>query len=1092
MPLARTNVIGGIAFDKCGESQVVPADSSRCTNCKGNDFAFHRDRYPQWPDVADQCIKCPHAPYGEATCDSGLLDFSDGFWHTGLEWHGVNRMHLHHATERSFTNETLAFFPCPCRECCHVHNVTGAVACKQGNAGALCAVCATGYYKRSDDGSCVACADASVKDDVPWGPLLAAAVFVALYLGSDARADWRRCRALQRRIQGCQRHLVGKSKVVLGFFQVLLLSKTVFRVPFPRVFVDFMNKFAFLRFELFKLIPLSCVAPYDFHDILDAVVCVSVVMVLPPWIKVASEYGLLRTARRWRGAKTAIKWLLVLTYLVYPTISSMLFQTFSCESIGLGNKRSAGAVPPARSRWLHQDYAIDCDSTEHRYYEALASFMIVSFSFGVPVLFWALLRPHRRNLNHADAQYLSFFFLDYNEDHWYWEIIECYRKLTLTGMALFFGEQGSLLQTAIAMGLMMIYIPVLIKMQPYKLPSDNGVAVLVNVGLFFVLFSSLLLKVKTSFASTGRFDEGYSEDALGYFLIMIALVIIAVWALSLLHDIRKFNARQSFRHKDGGGLLALPKLDSSVDEVYHVIISHSQQDGGDQVAHIKKELEKFVSTAVIFTDVASGRIERALTAKSALYSAIKQSSCFLVFLTKTYFTRKWCIKELQEAIARGKHAVIVCDTDLRHGGMPLKQMVAYAKEQRQRAKADEELGASNLHNQATIDGDAECEQLLDWVESHLSVSKDGGRLVIQGFEYEVDRRTHEVQQVPQRDIPVVPWYRYAEWKLIALQMSVQHVLAVPSWGVPAQKRKLALPVARTKLRPPPSGCFHVALSGRHVASARLEQKLLALSPHIRVCRPADHKGGQALAPEVLESCSCFLLVNNPDSAASKMSQLVSDPGYQADVRAAIDLGLPLVLLHECTTEIAATQGELWAMVEQGSAAFEARHVSAIFNPIAIYCQPTLLRAASARNTLFDHSTLVQLERAIAAAQHHSVWRWVAEARRRLQGCTRVCGSGISVVTTASSSSSSSSSSSDQGKKNKGKRRDKSSSSSTWGAVNPLHDGRTLGAEATGYDDEQVGGSVVGVATPARDEWRASTVQTCKGETDQTSSGEFML
>ena len=39
-----------------------------------------------------------------------------------------------------------------------------------------------------------------------------------------------------------------------------------------------------------------------------------------------------------------------------------------------------------------------------------------------------------------------------------------------------FGEQGSLLQTAVAMGLMMIYIPVLIKLQPYKLPSDNGVA----------------------------------------------------------------------------------------------------------------------------------------------------------------------------------------------------------------------------------------------------------------------------------------------------------------------------------------------------------------------------------------------------------------------------------------------------------------------------------------------------------------------------------------------------------------------------------------------------------------------------------------
>jgi len=571
----------------------------------------------------------------------------------------------------------------------------------------------------------------------------------------------------------------------------------------------------------------------------------------------------------------------------------------------------------------------------------------------------------------------------------------------------------------------------------------------------------LLLKVKTSFASTGRFDEGYSEDALGYFLIIIALVIIAVWALSLLRDIREFNARQSFRHKDGGGLLALPKLDSSVGEVYHIFTSHSQQDAGDQVAHIKKELEKFVSTVIIFTDVASGRLERALTEKSALYSAIKQSSCFLVFLTKSYFTRKWCIKELQEAIARGKHIVFILDTDGRHGGMSLVQMVDYASTQRERAAADARTNASNLYNQAKLDGDAECEKLCDWVASHLGIGgRDGDRLVIQGFEYEMDYRTREVQQVPQRDFSVVPWYRYAEWKVVALQVSMQHVLAVPSWGFSLQRRKLALPVARAKLPALQDGRYHVALSGRHAASASLEQKLHALSPHIRVHRPAD---GQALTPEALASCACFLLVNNPDSSTGKMSQLVSDPGYQADVRMAIDTeGMRLLLLHECTTEIATTQGELWAMVEQGSAAFEARHISAIFNPIAIYCQPTLLRAASARSTLFDRSTLQQLERAIAAAQQHSAARWVAEARKCLRSCTRVRGSSSSSSTVSES-------------------REEPSAHWTVGSTNPLHGGGVLGAEVIGHGDKQTGSGIVGDACPTRD---SSKVQACNDETHQ--------
>ena len=64
----------------------------------------------------------------------------------------------------------------------------------------------------------------------------------------------------------------------------------------------------------------------------------------------------------------------------------------------------------------------------------------------------------------------------------------------LVGLALFFGEQGSLGQTAFALTFVVFYIIVLLKMQPFKLPSDNHVALLVNTGFFFVMFSSLLLK----------------------------------------------------------------------------------------------------------------------------------------------------------------------------------------------------------------------------------------------------------------------------------------------------------------------------------------------------------------------------------------------------------------------------------------------------------------------------------------------------------------------------------------------------------------------------------------------------------------------
>eukprot|EP00937_MAST-01D_sp_MAST-1D-sp2_P005101 g5101.t1 len=499
---ARHECVDGRLSGRCAEWLVV-SESARCTACKANEFAFHSAVYPQWAAEIvgnDSCVECPHTPYGEAKCGGELLEFEPGFWHSGTEWVDPETQ----TTLAHVTKESLGWRP------------PGARGVRRGNAGILCAVCTADHYKRTDTGRCVACSDANIVDDFPWVPLLVLLGFIAFFVGSDARAEWRRLRALQRHIQGCQQLLVGKSKIVLGFFQVLLLTKNIYRVPFPQVFIEFMDKLAFLRFELFKLVPVRCVVPFTFHDILDAVVVTSFVLVLPPWFKLLQEYaGVCQPSdqKLRKLTNTIVTWLLVLTYLLYPTMSSLLFQAFSCETVHLG-------------RFLHQDLSIDCDSAAHKYYERLTTVMVSLFAFGVPVLYWALLRRHRHNLLHNDAQYLSFFFADYTDEFWYWEVVECFRKLALTGAALFFGEQGSLLQAAVAITLMMLYIPVLIKAQPYALPSDNAVALLVNLGLLFVLFSSLLLKVKTAFAPTGRFGLGYTEDTLGYLLIFVALVVL--------------------------------------------------------------------------------------------------------------------------------------------------------------------------------------------------------------------------------------------------------------------------------------------------------------------------------------------------------------------------------------------------------------------------------------------------------------------------------------------------------------------------------------------------------------------------------------
>eukprot|EP00937_MAST-01D_sp_MAST-1D-sp2_P005255 g5255.t1 len=531
---------------------------------------------------------------------------------------------------------------------------------------------------------------------------------------------------------------------------------------------------------------------------------------------------------------------------------------------------------------------------KHKAYEARAIVMIVAFACGVPMMLWSLLYRHRHNLLHVDAQYLGFLVNDYRSEFWFWEVVECCRKLALTGVALFFGEQGSLLQLAVATALVAMYMVVLVKLQPYALPSDNDLAQLVSAGLAIALFASMLLKVKTSFASTGRFELGYSEESLGYMLVTVTVVVIVAWSSALVLDVRSFNMLQSFRFESNGHLLMMPVLDG-VQKSYHAFISHSQQDGGDQPHRI-------LSVRVL----------------------------------------QWCVKEFQDASMHGKHIVLVLDSDPRHGGMSVDEFVEYSTSQRERCKADMLSKASNLWNQAVFDGDVACTELCEWVSDHVTVQRSGGsdgdgaHLVVRAFRYAGGGIKPEID-VPQRSYPVIPWYRYAVEKRVALQLVAESILAAPQWCLPVEKRHLKLPaLAGIRGRRRYDVCMSAFCTGSNVIKAKLEAFAGNGEGRGRGVRVHLPQRGQQLNRKQLALCDAMLVLitkrrgrvaaagggaaaaASPAAqlaalAAFTQSELLDDSGYQLDVRAALDAGLRIVLVHECGLHFGEIQSALWEL-----------------------------------------------------------------------------------------------------------------------------------------------------------------------------------
>ena len=71
--------------------------------------------------------------------------------------------------------------------------------------------------------------------------------------------------------------------------------------------------------------------------------------------------------------------------VLYPSMSSTIFRTFSCESFDNG-------------RFMREDYSIKCDSTKYTaFVRPYAIAMMIIYPIGVPLV-WRVQRPGRGGL----------------------------------------------------------------------------------------------------------------------------------------------------------------------------------------------------------------------------------------------------------------------------------------------------------------------------------------------------------------------------------------------------------------------------------------------------------------------------------------------------------------------------------------------------------------------------------------------------------------------------------------------------------------------------------------------------------------------
>lgn len=305
---------------------------------------------------------------------------------------------------------------------------------------------------------------------------------------------------------------------------------SVTNVTFPETYQRFLSTIAVINFDLTWVVSTNCFVNVNFHHRL----LISTIGPILALSILGATYTL--AARMNRESRDALRnvrhkhvsMVLLLTFFVYSSVSSTLFQMFACERLDDGRN------------YLRADYRIDCDSPTHKELQAYAGVMIVLYTVGIPALFSYLLFKHSKVLmeegcreTSSKVRSISGLWKPYKPDRFYFEVLECGRRIMLASMVVFIFPNTAA-QVAVTIMMTLVFLLGSEVLAPYASVWDTWLSRLGHVNIFTSMYMALLLKVDVS-------DERAESQAVfaailvaaHVFMVFVVVVEAIVMACSL-------------------------------------------------------------------------------------------------------------------------------------------------------------------------------------------------------------------------------------------------------------------------------------------------------------------------------------------------------------------------------------------------------------------------------------------------------------------------------------------------------------------------------------------------------------------------------
>ena len=210
-----------------------------------------------------------------------------------------------------------------------------------------------------------------------------------------------------------------KFKILISMYQILSQFENLLQVRFPPIFENFTRQLGeIFNLDFLSMVKVGCIVETNFYTKLLVTTITPIALSLMifgfTWLKMLC----LKTEElKMHALDRAMATFLVLTYMVFVSVSMTIFYTFGCRTYGDNPER-----------FLALDQSISCDTEKHKNYMIYASVMIFVYPIGITTLYLLLLWSNRQALtedkreDNKKLHKIAFLWDDYEPDMWWFEV----------------------------------------------------------------------------------------------------------------------------------------------------------------------------------------------------------------------------------------------------------------------------------------------------------------------------------------------------------------------------------------------------------------------------------------------------------------------------------------------------------------------------------------------------------------------------------------------------------------------------------------------------------------------------------------------